>query len=92
MKCTWPMQEFCVGDPTQPIFHWLGLGFCVEVNANFMFGIGGNANFTVFRYQHDGIGNPNSGVGGLSQREDPTQMILCCSGMSALHLIIYTVL
>ena len=29
--------------PTQPIFHWLALGFCV----------GGNANFSIFRYQHN---------------------------------------
>ena len=21
MKCTWPMQKFCVWDPMQPIFH-----------------------------------------------------------------------
>ena len=25
-KCTWPTQEICVWDPTQPIFHWLALG------------------------------------------------------------------
>ena len=39
MKSTWPMREFCVGDPT----------FSVRV--------GGNANFSVFRYQHVGIPN-----------------------------------
>ena len=59
MKCTWPTQKFCVGDPMQPIFHWLALGFCVESNANFMFRIGGNASFSVFRYQHIGIANVN---------------------------------
>ena len=50
MKCTWPTQRVCFGDPTQPIFHWLG--FCVGGNANFIFRVGGNANFSVFRYQH----------------------------------------
>ena len=61
MKCTWPTRKFCVGDPTKSIFHWLVLGFCVGGNANFMFYFGGNANFSVFRYQHVvGIGNAKS--------------------------------
>ena len=55
MKCLWPTRKFCVGDPTQPIFHWLTLGFCIASKANFMFSVGGNANFSVFRYQHVGI-------------------------------------
>ena len=29
MKCTYPTQGFCVLNPTQPIFHWLALGFRV---------------------------------------------------------------
>ena len=41
MKCTWPTQDFCVGDPTQPIFHWLVLGLCVRANANFKFCVWG---------------------------------------------------
>ena len=45
MKCTWPMQEICVGDPARPILHLFALGV----------GVGGNANFRVFRYQHVGI-------------------------------------
>ena len=58
MNCTWPMQKFCVGDPMQPIFHWLALGFCVGGNANvIMFCVGGNANFSIFGY-HVGILNP----------------------------------
>ena len=36
-----------------------------------MFCVGGNANFSVLRYQHVGIPNLNCGVGGLSQSEDP---------------------
>ena len=55
MKCTWPTRKFCVGDPTQPIFHCLALGFCVGGNAYFMFCVGGNANFSAFGYQHVGI-------------------------------------
>ena len=57
MKCTWPTQRFCIGDPTQPIFHWLTLGFSVGGKANFMFCVGGKVNFSVFRYQHVGIPN-----------------------------------
>ena len=51
----------------------LTLGFCVGGNANFRFGVGGNANFRIFRYQHVGIPNTNSGVGGLDQRNAPSQ-------------------
>ena len=47
MKCTCPTQDFYVGDPTQPLFHWLALGFCVRANANFKFCVGGDANLRV---------------------------------------------
>ena len=47
------------------------LGVGIGVNANLNVRIGGYANFSVFRYQHVG----------LSQREDPTQMVLRCSGI-----------
>ena len=46
----------CLG-PKQPIFHSLALGFRVRGNANFRVSVGGDANFSVFRYQHVGIGN-----------------------------------
>ena len=59
IKCTWPMRKFCIGDPTQPIFNFLALGFCIGGNASFMFRVGGKANFSVFRYQHVGIANTN---------------------------------
>ena len=73
MKCTWPTQKLCVGDPMQPIFYWLALGFCIGGNGNFMFRVGGNANFSVFRYQNMLVSpRRNCGVGGLSQRQDPT--------------------
>ena len=45
------MREFCGWDPMQPIFQWLEWGFA------FRFGVGGKANFSVFRYQHVGIPN-----------------------------------
>ena len=64
--------KICVGDPTQPIFHWLALEFCIGGNANCTFRIGGNANFSVFRYQHVGIPNAKFRVGGLRQCKDPT--------------------
>ena len=47
MKCTCLMQEFCVGDPTQPIFPLFALGFCVRANTNFKFCVGGDANLRV---------------------------------------------
>ena len=81
MKCTWPMRKLCIGDPTQPIFHWLASGFCVGGNANFMFCVEGNANFSIFRYQHVGIPNAKFHVRGPSQQEDPTQVFLCRSGI-----------
>ena len=52
MKCTWPTQDFCVGDPTQPIFHWLALGLCVRANANFKFCVRGKGFALAPRYQH----------------------------------------
>ena len=58
MKSTWPTQKYCIWDPTQPLFYWLALGFCVGGNANFMFRVGDSANISVFRYQHVTI--PNS--------------------------------
>ena len=42
MKCTCPTPAPRIGDPMSPIFHLLVLGV----------GVGGNANFSVFRYQH----------------------------------------
>ena len=62
MKCTWPTPTFCVGSL---ILYWLALGFCV----------GGNANFSVLRYQHVGIPNAKFRVGGLSQRKDSTVLL-----------------
>ena len=83
MKCTWPTQKFCVGDPKQPIFHWLALGFCVGSNANFMFRVGGNTNFifSVFRYQHVGIPNANLLPWGSQPTKDPTRMVLSRTGI-----------
>ena len=60
MKSTWPTPAPRFGHPTQPIFHLLALGFCVGANANSRVGVGGNTNFSVFRYQHVGIGNAKS--------------------------------
>ena len=37
MKCTWLTRKLYVGDPMQPIFHWLALGFCVGGNTNLCF-------------------------------------------------------
>ena len=39
MKSTWPMREFCVGDPTRPIFHLFALGvmqICAFLDANML--------------------------------------------------------
>ena len=55
MKSTCPMPAPRVGDPMPPIFHLLALG--VGVGSNFSVRVEGNANFSVFRYQHVGIPN-----------------------------------
>ena len=82
MKCTWPNCNFCVGDPTQPVFHALArVGVLPWGNANFMFCFGGNAHFSIFRYQYVGIPNTIFHVGGLSQWEEPTQVFLHRSGI-----------
>ena len=46
-----------IGDPTPPIFHLLTLGVGVGDNANFGNRVGGNANLSIFTYQHVGIPN-----------------------------------
>ena len=46
-------------------------GFCVEGNANFRVGVGGNANFSIFRYQHVGIGNAKSSRWGTNPMQGP---------------------
>ena len=53
----------------QTIFHWLALGVCIGGSAYFSVHIGGNANFSVFRYQHVGIPKQNFRVVGYC----PTQ-------------------
>ena len=40
MKCTWPIQKLCVGDPAQPIFHWFALGFALGVAQILFFALG----------------------------------------------------
>ena len=78
MKCTWPTSVPCVGDPMPPIFHLLALG--VGIGGNFSMCIGGNAKFSVFRYQ---LVSPtqNCCVGGVSQRKESTRMVLHRSGI-----------
>ena len=58
MKSTWPTPGPRVEDPTSSIFHVLVLGVGVGGNVNFSIRVVGNANFSVFRYQH--IGNPKA--------------------------------
>ena len=41
----------------------------------------GDANFSVFRYQHVCIANAKFHIGNLSQCKDPTQMFLCRNGI-----------
>ena len=57
MKSTWPTPAPRVGDPTSPIIHQLALVVGGGYNTNFSVRIGGNANFSVFRFQHVGIPN-----------------------------------
>ena len=87
MKSTWPTRKFCVRDPTQPIFHWLALGFRIGGNTNFSVRVGGNANFSIFRYQHVGIPNSIFFVGGIVQHKPPTREVLRCSGICRLNTL-----
>ena len=57
MKSTRPMPAPCIGDPTPPTFYLLALGVGVRGNDNVSVRVRGNANFSVFRYQHVGIPN-----------------------------------
>ena len=57
MKSTCPTPAPRVGDPMPPIFHLLVLVVSVGGYANFSVRGRGNANFSVFSYQHVGIPN-----------------------------------
>ena len=63
MKSTWPTPAPRVGDPMPPIFYLLTLGLALGVTQILAF-LG--TNMLVSPMQ-------NCGIGGLSQREDPTQ-------------------
>ena len=69
------MRKSCVGDATQPIFHLFALGVGIGGNANFSGRVGGNTNFSIFRYQHVGIPNAKLSCWGY-QREAPTRELL----------------
>ena len=66
------------GDQTRPILHLLALGVRVRGNANFRVQVGStgviDTNILVSPTQ-------NSRVGGIAQREPPTQGVLRCSGI-----------
>ena len=62
VKCTWPMSAPHYGDPTPPTFHLLALGV----------GVGGNANFSVFRYQHVDIANEHFTCWGADPMQSPS--------------------
>ena len=76
MKSTWPMPAPRIGDPMRPIFQLLTLGVCVRGNANFRVRVGGNANFGFLDTNMLVSPMRNCGIGGLSQREDPTRVVL----------------
>ena len=81
MKCTWPTRKFCVGDPTQPIFHWLAFGFCIGVTQILYFALGVTQTLAFLDTNMLVSSTPNCGVWGLSQRKDPLQMVLRRSGI-----------
>ena len=70
-------RDFCVGDPTQPIFHWLALGFCIRPNTNFKFCVGGDK-FKGWLKDTNMLVSPtqNSGVRGSAQCQPLTPGIL----------------
>ena len=67
--------------PTQPILPLAHVGVLRLGNTNFMFSVGGNTNFSIFRYHHVGIHYSKFRVRGIVQRKHPTQEVLHCSGI-----------
>ena len=63
----------------RPIFHWLALGIGDGSNANFSTHAGGNANFDVLSYQHDGI--PNAKLWRMGSKSTRSPMVLRRSGI-----------
>ena len=82
MKYTWPMREFCIADPTRPIFHLFALGVCVRGNVNFSLRIGGNANSSVFKYQHVGIPNAKLSLWEYCPMRRPNVSVFALQGNS----------
>ena len=60
IKCTCQRESFALG--SQCNLYSIGL-LCYGGIANCMFCVGGNANFSVFRYQHVGIPNTKLALG-----------------------------
>ena len=86
MKCTWPTPAPRVGHPANLYSTCSRWGFA-WVNANFRVGVGGNANFSVFRYQHVGIGNAKSLRWGSNPTRGPN-----ASGFASQWNIVFTYL
>ena len=63
------------------IFHLFALGVCDGGNANFSVRIGGNANFNDLDTNMLVSPTRKSHVGGITQRQDPTPVVLRCSGI-----------
>ena len=65
-------ENFCVGDPTRPIFHLFALRVCDGGNANFSIRVGANTIFSVL--ETDMLVSPtqNSDVGSIAQRDGQT--------------------
>ena len=79
MKSTWPMPVPAVGDPPPPIFQRSGLALWVMQMLVFVLGV----TQILVVFDTDMLVSPmqNCGVGCLSQSEDPTQLVLRCSGI-----------
>ena len=69
MKSTWPMRKFCIGDPTQTIFHWLALGFHVGVTQILGLALGVTHILTFLDTNMLVSAKQKSGVGGITQRQ-----------------------
>ena len=57
-------------EPNPTYFPLTGVGVSCGGNVDFKIRVGGNANFSVFRYQHVAIPNAKFRVGGLSQHKE----------------------
>ena len=80
MKCTWPTRKFCVGYPLHLYSTDWRRGLALGLTQNLGLA-SGNANFHILDTNMLVSSTQKSGVGGIAQRQPPTQGILRSGGI-----------